>query len=115
VRARRRRLREIVDLPATAVASGEVRPVDIEGEEYVLWRGMDGRLRSAPRTCPHLDHDLAEGHVAGEELVCAGRAWAFDGDGNAYKRNEFGRIDLKGSVATLAIREENGTVVLELR
>ena len=95
--------------------SGEVRPVDIYGEEYVLWRGTDGRVRSAPRYCPHLDHDLAEGHVAGNELVCAGHAWAFDGAGNAYKRNEFGRVDPKGSVATLEIREEGGTVVLELR
>jgi 3-ketosteroid 9alpha-monooxygenase subunit A len=102
-------------LTATAVRSGEVRPVDIEGEEYVLWRGTDGRLRSAPRSCPHLDHDLAEGHVAGNELVCPGHAWAFDGAGNAYKRNEFGRVDPKGSVATLEIREEGGTVVLELR
>ena len=66
-------------LTATAVRSGEVRPVDIEGEEYVLWRGMDGRLRSAPRRCPHLDHDLAEGHVARDELACPGHAWAFDG------------------------------------
>lgn len=102
-------------LTATAVGSSEVRPVDIEGEEYVLWRGTDGRLRSAPRRCPHLDHDLAEGHVAGDELVCPGHAWAFDGAGNAYKRNEFGRVDPKGSVATLEIREEDGTVVLEPR
>ncbi len=103
-----------MDLPATAVGSGEVRPVDIAGEEYVLWRGVDGCLRSAPRRCPHLDHDLAEGRVARDELVCPGHAWAFDGAGNAYKRNEFGRIDPKGSVATLAIHEENGTVVLEV-
>ena len=104
-----------MDVPATNLPSGEVRAVDIEGEEFVVWRGSDGRVRSAPRRCPHLDHDLAEGYVAGDELVCAGHAWAFDGDGNAYKRNEFGRIDPKGSVATLAIREENGLVVLEAR
>jgi hypothetical protein len=55
-------------------------------------------VRSAPRWCPHLDHDLAEGHVDGDELVCPGHAWAFDGDGHAYKRNEFGRVDPKGTV-----------------
>jgi 3-ketosteroid 9alpha-monooxygenase subunit A len=90
-----------------------VVPVDITGEEYVLWRGRDGRVRSAPRRCPHLDHDLAEGHVEADELVCPGHAWAFDGDGNAYKRNEFGRVDPKGSVATLAIREADGMIRLE--
>ena len=104
-----------MDIPATILPSGEVRAVDILGEEFVVWRGTDGRVRSAPRRCPHLEHDLAEGYVAGDELVCAGHAWAFDGDGNAYKRNEFGRIDPKGAVATLAIREEDGLVVLEGR
>jgi phenylpropionate dioxygenase-like ring-hydroxylating dioxygenase large terminal subunit len=104
-----------VDLPTAAVGRGEVRAIEVAGEEYVLWRGSDGRLRSAPRRCPHLDHDLAEGHVAHDELVCPGHAWSFDGDGNAYKRNEFGRVDPKGSVETLAIHEEDGTADLELR
>ena len=103
-----------MELPATAVRPGQVRPVDIAGEEYVVWRGADGRLRSAPRRCPHLDHDLAEGRVVHDELVCPGHGWAFDGAGNAYKRNEFGRVDPKGSVPTLAIREAGGTIDLEL-
>ncbi|HEV7523384.1 MAG TPA: Rieske (2Fe-2S) protein [Acidimicrobiia bacterium] len=97
------------------MAPGTVRPVDIGGHEYVVWRGADGRLRSVPRACPHLDHDLAEGHVSGDELVCPGHAWAFDGDGNAFKRNEFGRIDPKGSVPTLVIVERDGSAQLELR
>jgi len=104
-----------VEVSAAAIGPGAVCAVDVGDEEYVLWRGADGRLRSAPRRCTHLDHDLAEGHVAGNELVCAGHGWAFDGAGNAYKRNEFGRVVPKGSVATLEIREEGGTVVVELR
>lgn len=100
-------------LPANAIRAGEVVPIDIDGEEYVLWRGRDGRVRSAPRRCPHLDHDLAEGQVDTDELVCPGHGWAFDGDGNAYKRNEFGRVDPKGLVATLAIHEADGTIGLE--
>ena len=35
--------------------------------------------------------------------------WAFDGDGNAYKRNEFGRVDPKGTVATLVDRSSPAT------
>jgi len=104
-----------MQLPATAVGTGEVRAVEVDGADYVVWRGRDGRLRSVPRWCPHLDHDLAEGHVAGDELVCPGHAWAFDGDGNAYKRNEFGRVDPKGTVATLVIRESDTALDLELR
>jgi len=93
---------------------GTVRPVEIDGREFVVWRGRDGRVRSAPRQCPHLDHDLAEGHVDDDELVCPGHAWAFDGDGHAYKRNEFGRVDPKGTVETLEIHETDGTIGLEL-
>jgi nitrite reductase/ring-hydroxylating ferredoxin subunit len=96
------------------VAPGEVRAVDIHGANFVLWRGRDGRLRSATRSCPHLDHDLAEGYVDGDELVCPGHACAFDGDGHAFKRNEFGRVDPKGTVETLSIRETDGGVEVEL-
>ena len=103
------------ELPTAAVGAGEVRAVVIDGDDYVVWRGHDGRLRSTPRWCPHLDHDLAEGHVDADELVCPGHAWAFDGDGNAYKRNEYGRVDPKGVVSTLVIVESDGTAALELR
>jgi 3-ketosteroid 9alpha-monooxygenase subunit A len=102
-----------VQLPSGAVRAAQVVAVDVAGEEFVVWRGRDGRVRSAPRRCPHLDHDLAEGHVDADELVCPGHAWAFDGDGNAYKRNEFGRVDPKGSVPSLEIREADGMIGLE--
>jgi phenylpropionate dioxygenase-like ring-hydroxylating dioxygenase large terminal subunit len=104
-----------MQLPSSAVGSGAVVPVDLDGDDYVLWRGDDGRLRGAPRWCPHLDHDLADGYVVDTELVCAGHAWAFDGAGNAYKRNEFGRIDPKGTVETPEIGEAGGTIEVRHR
>jgi phthalate 4,5-dioxygenase oxygenase subunit len=80
--------------------------VDVDGDEFVVWRAADGALRSAPRWCPHLDHDLADGFLDGAELVCAGHGWAFDGEGHAFKRNEFGRIDPKGTVPCLRVNKE---------
>jgi phenylpropionate dioxygenase-like ring-hydroxylating dioxygenase large terminal subunit len=91
---------------------GAVRVVDVAGAAYVVWRGGDGLVRSAPRRCPHLDHDLAEGYVSGDELVCAGHAWTFDGEGRVFKRNEFGRVDPKGTVASLAVCEQGGVIEL---
>jgi phenylpropionate dioxygenase-like ring-hydroxylating dioxygenase large terminal subunit len=88
-----------------ALVSGAIVAVEVEGHEYVVWRGRSGRPGSAPRFCPHLYHDLAEGHVAGDELVCAGHGWAFDGAGRTYKRNEYGRVDPKGAVLALVLRE----------
>ena len=96
-----------------AVGIGRVVAVDVEGEEFVVWRGWDGRVRTAPRRCPHLDHDLSEGYVSGDELVCAGHAWAFDGNGHAYKRNELGRVDPKGTVATLDVDERGSMIELQ--
>jgi hypothetical protein len=79
--------------------------VEVEGEEFVVWRGASGRLGSAPRRCPHLDWDLAEAHVVGDELVCPGHGWSFDGAGGACKRNEHGRADPKDPVPHLHLTE----------
>ena len=90
-----------------ALPSGAVIAVELEGEEFVVWRGRNGALGSAPRICPHLDHDLAEGYVVDDELVCPGHGWAFDGRGNTFKRNEHGRVDPKGRVGRLTLRERS--------
>jgi phenylpropionate dioxygenase-like ring-hydroxylating dioxygenase large terminal subunit len=102
---------DTVTLASASVGVGGVIAIECDGEEFVLWRGHDGRVRGAPRRCPHLDHDLAEGYVDDDELVCAGHAWAFDGDGHAYKRNEFGRVDPKGTVEVPLIRERDDSIV----
>ncbi len=83
--------------------------VDLDGHEFVVWRSRTGELRSAPRWCPHLDQDLADGWLEGDELVCAGHGWAFDGMGHVYKRNEFGRVDPKGIVPCLRRVNEETT------
>jgi phenylpropionate dioxygenase-like ring-hydroxylating dioxygenase large terminal subunit len=102
-----------VSLAAADLPPGRVLALAIDGHDYVVWRGASGSVGSAPRWCPHLDHDLAEGHVAGDELVCPGHGWGFDGAGHTFKRNEFGRLDPKGEVEALAVTEHDGVVDLE--
>jgi phenylpropionate dioxygenase-like ring-hydroxylating dioxygenase large terminal subunit len=92
---------------------GAVIAIELDGDEYVVWRGRKGALGSAPRTCPHLDHDLAEGYVVDDELVCPGHGWAFDGRGHTYKRNEFGRVDPKGEVPQLDLHENADVIEIE--
>lgn len=109
----------VTTLGSADLVPGVVRTVDVAGadsvvHEFVIWRGRDGLILSAPRVCPHLDHDLGAGFVSGNELVCPGHAWAFDGEGRAYKRNEFGRIDPKGTVPVLAVHEADGIIRLRL-
>jgi len=102
-----------VRLDPAGLTPGVVVAVEVDGHEYVVWRGRNGELGSAPRSCPHLDHDLAEGFVVDDELVCPGHGWAFDGSGNMFKRNEFGRVDPKGNVPTLSVKEEADGISLE--
>ena len=92
------------------VPTGRVVAVEINEEDFVAWRGFDGVVRTGPRWCPHLDHDLADGYVDGDELVCAGHAWAFDGAGHTFKRNEFGRVDPKGEVPVLGTSEDDAMI-----
>jgi nitrite reductase/ring-hydroxylating ferredoxin subunit len=95
---------------SSELPAGRVLPFEHDGDEWIVWRDTHGRLCAQQRRCPHLDHDLAEGVVTGDELVCRGHGWSFDLDGRARKRNEHGRADPKGRVVTLAARDRDGTV-----
>ena len=99
-----------MQLPSAAIPLGAVVAVEVDGVEFVVWRGASGALGSAPRNCPHLDWDLLEAVVVGDELVCAGHGWSFDCAGHAFKRNEFGRADPKDDIETVTVREDRGTI-----
>jgi phenylpropionate dioxygenase-like ring-hydroxylating dioxygenase large terminal subunit len=99
-----------VVLPAGDVPAGAVVAFETGDAEYVLWRAESGRLCAMPRQCPHLDWDLVEAFVDGNELVCPGHGWSFDPDGHAFKRNLLGRVDRKDDIATLAVEEVDGQV-----
>jgi nitrite reductase/ring-hydroxylating ferredoxin subunit len=100
-------------LRATDVPRGAVVPVDVDGDEFVVWRAASGALCAMARQCPHLDWDLAEASVVGDELVCPGHGWAFDTEGHAFKRNLFGRVDAKDEVETVRVVEADGEIRIE--
>jgi phenylpropionate dioxygenase-like ring-hydroxylating dioxygenase large terminal subunit len=92
------------------VPPGSVVPVDLDGDELVVWRARSGRPCAMARQCPHLDWDLAEAHVVDDELVCPGHGWSFDTEGNAFKRNLFGRVHSKDRFVRLPIEERDGEI-----
>jgi phenylpropionate dioxygenase-like ring-hydroxylating dioxygenase large terminal subunit len=94
-------------LDARALAPGAIAPID---DDWIVWRTRTGALGTLPRRCPHMDFDLLDGTVAGEELVCTGHGWCFDVDGHAGKRNVLGRLDAKDDVVTRAVREREGHI-----
>lgn len=86
--------------------------VTVDDVDFVVWCDEEGALRSAPRRCPHLDADLAGAPVVGSELVCPNHGWAFDGTGTAFKRNERGRVDPKGTVERLTACDDGDGIAL---
>src|SRR3954466_14315932 len=95
---------------AADVPAGAVVPIELGGDEYVVWRASSGRVCAMARQCPHLDWDLADASVVGDELVCAGHGWSFDTEGHAFKRNLLGRADPKDDVITLPLDEADGEI-----
>jgi nitrite reductase/ring-hydroxylating ferredoxin subunit len=99
-----------VRVPSTAVPPGAVVPIEVDAHEFVVWRARSGRLCAMARRCPHLDWDLADAWVEGDELVCPGHGWSFDVDGHAFKRNLLGRVDPKDDVTTVPVVERDGEI-----
>jgi phenylpropionate dioxygenase-like ring-hydroxylating dioxygenase large terminal subunit len=104
--------RVAVRLRSEEVPRAAVVPIEVDGHEYVVWRARSGALCAMARQCPHLDWDLAEAWIEGDELVCPGHGWSFDASGHAFKRNLLGRVDPKDDVTTLPVDERDGTVTV---
>jgi renierapurpurin 18,18'-hydroxylase len=94
-------------LPAGDLPDGVVVAVEAGAEEAVAWRTGAGRPCVMARRCPHLDWDLTEAVIVGDELLCAGHGWSLRADGIALKRNERGREDAKGTIRTWSARERD--------
>ncbi len=96
------------DLAATGVTDAM-----IGDDEVVVWRSTRGALCVHQRRCPHLDHDLVEATVHGEELVCPAHGWSITTTGEVLKRNEAGRADPKGRVRTWQAQEHDGMIAVK--
>jgi len=79
--------------------------------------GFVGIAQIAWQAPPHQDHFVTDQEIA--ELIDKGAVgeiagWAFDGAGHTYKRNEFGRVDGKGTVIALTLNEDGEGIEAEL-
>jgi nitrite reductase/ring-hydroxylating ferredoxin subunit len=100
-------------LPTNDLPTDRVVAIEVDDEEAVAWRTRDRHPCVMSRRCPHLDWDLTEAVVVGDELLCAGHGWSLRSDGAAIKRNEFGREDPKGTIRTWPAREHDGWIEVE--
>ncbi|MDF2373452.1 MAG: aromatic ring-hydroxylating dioxygenase subunit alpha [Rhizobiaceae bacterium] len=61
--------------------SDKPRGVRLLGDDYVVWRGADGKLGCAVDECPHRAARLSQGWLDNGDLVCPYHGWAFHTSG----------------------------------
>ena len=62
-----------------------VKPVQLMGQHFVLFRDENGQLGMLDRDCPHRGADLAFGRLEGGGLRCPFHGWLFDAKGNCLE------------------------------
>jgi phthalate 4,5-dioxygenase len=62
-----------------------LKPVQLMGQHFVLFRDESGRLGLLDRDCPHRGADLAFGRLENGGLRCAFHGWLFDAQGQCLE------------------------------
>ena len=89
------------------VGDGQARVVEVDGRSVAVFN-VAGRFYAIDNVCPHRGGPLADGMLAGDQVVCPYHAFQYDG--------RTGECDPAGScsVATYPIRVTGGKVEVTL-
>jgi len=68
--------------PSTSVVKGKVIEAEAFGQKFAVFRGENGIAQVFDVFCPHLNANLADGYVDGNNLVCPFHGWQFKQDGH---------------------------------
>lgn len=96
---------------------GDETPVGVTllGEEYVVWRGPDGRVVAAPDRCTHRESPLSIGTVADGCITCPYHGWTFGDEGTCVLVPSSGAgkpVPPKAHLPTIGAQEAYGLVWL---
>lgn len=85
----RRLWHPVASLQELDAARSRPLPVQLLGEDLVLWRGDDARVQAFPDQCPHRGARLSLGRVLQDDgpprLACAYHGWQFGVDGSCLR------------------------------
>ena len=87
---------------------GEIRPVVVAGREMILYRDGDAHY-AAQRRCLHQGADLAEGIIAGGELICPVHAWRYRADTGVHVQSP------QNCLAVYRVRIAGGRIEIDPR
>jgi toluene monooxygenase system ferredoxin subunit len=57
---------------------GDIRGVQVDGQELIVLRLDGGELRAYQGICPHQEQRLDEGEFDEGKIICFGHLWEFD-------------------------------------
>ncbi len=89
---------------ATEIPSGEMKVVDVDGEEVVI-ANVDGAFFAFGNVCTHEGGPLVEGELQGEAVTCPWHASIFN-----VKSGEVLEEPAKDSIPTYEVRVEGDEI-----
>jgi nitrite reductase (NADH) small subunit len=93
--------------PIEVIPENGGRQFRVDGREVAVFR-VGGRVFALDGICPHQGGPLGFGEIVGEKVLCPWHGWPFDlATGHCDPAPE-------SSVAALAVRVEDGMVILDL-
>ena len=93
--------------PSRGLARGEIRPLELFGRDFVLYRTRAGQAHVVGRYCPHQGASFQTGAVRGERLVCPFHHWEYEA-GRCVHIPYADRIPPRAEVERLPVREHLG-------
>jgi len=94
------------------VKKGKVIEVDAFGQKLAVFRGEDGNVGVMDVYCPHLNANLADGCVKGNNLVCPFHGWEFNKNGKCEKIPFSDRIPPQASTRSWIVQENWGLILV---
>ena len=71
---------------AADIAPGQIKPLRILGEDFVLFRGESGNAQVFAPRCPHRGMSFVPGWVEGETIRCFYHGWRFEQSGQCVEQ-----------------------------
>src|SRR5687768_4311702 len=96
--------------PSHKLKSGEVRSLQLCGQELVIFRGADGNVGALDAYCPHMGTHLGRGKVVNNHVRCFFHHWQFDKAGNCRSIPCQEEIPAKAKVPSYSVCEKFGSI-----
>jgi cholesterol 7-dehydrogenase len=97
---------------ASDVKKGQVVEVDALGQKFAVFRGEDGEVGIVDVYCPHLNANLADGCVKGNDLICPFHAWGFNKNGQCTHVPYSDKVPQNASVKSWNCKENWGLILV---